>query len=97
MEIAIRKIGNGRGVVLPKPLLAEAGLEERSIAHIAVENGTSVPSKPSKAGGAGRGGDTLPWANSAIRTTGSWTGEARRHPAGENKTRRARKMGVVSA
>ena len=26
MEIAIRNIGNSKGVVLPKPLLAQAGL-----------------------------------------------------------------------
>ncbi|MFE8645366.1 hypothetical protein ACFX58_09815 [Sphingomonas sp. NCPPB 2930] len=53
MEIAIRKIGNSRGVVLPKPLLAQAGLEDESIAHIALENGTIVLSKPAKAVRAG--------------------------------------------
>ena len=31
MEIAIRNIGNSKGVVLPKPLLAQAGLEGRNI------------------------------------------------------------------
>ena len=48
MEIAIRNIGNSKGVVLPKPLLAQAGLEGESTAKIQVENGSIVLSKPSK-------------------------------------------------
>jgi antitoxin MazE len=27
MEVAIRKMGNSRGVLIPKPILAQAGLE----------------------------------------------------------------------
>lgn len=49
MEIAIRNIGNSKGVVLPKPLLAQAGLEDQTTAHITVENGHIVLSKPAKA------------------------------------------------
>jgi antitoxin MazE len=48
MEIAIRNIGNSKGVVLPKPLLAQAGLEDQSTANITVENGHIILSKPAK-------------------------------------------------
>ena len=34
MELKVRKIGNGYGVLLPKQLLDEAGLEEGSMIHI---------------------------------------------------------------
>ena len=37
MRIAIRKLGNSQGVILPKPLLAQAGLEDE--ADVRVENG----------------------------------------------------------
>ena len=69
MEIAIRTIGNSKGVVLPKPLLAQVGLDDQSTANIVVENGSIVLSKPAKAVRAGwgeaaaavaaKGGDTL--------------------------------------
>lgn len=49
MEIVIRNIGNSKGVVLPKPLLAQAGLEGYATASIAVENGAIVLRKPAKA------------------------------------------------
>lgn len=49
MQIAIRDIGNSKGVVLPKPLLAQAGLDGQATASIAVENGSIVLSKPAKA------------------------------------------------
>ena len=49
MEIAIRTIGNSKGVVLPKPLLAQAGLEGLSTATIALENGAIVLRKPTQA------------------------------------------------
>jgi antitoxin MazE len=48
MEIAIRNIGNSKGVVLPKPLLAQAGLEGESTALVQIENGSIVLSKSSK-------------------------------------------------
>ncbi len=53
MEIAIRTIGNSKGVVLPKALLAQAGLEDQATAHIVVENGAIILSKPVKAVRAG--------------------------------------------
>jgi antitoxin MazE len=30
MEVAIRKMGNSQGVLIPKPILAQIGLEERA-------------------------------------------------------------------
>ena len=53
MEIAIRTIGNSKGVVFPKALLAQAGLEEQTTANIVVENGQIILSKPAKAVRAG--------------------------------------------
>ena len=32
MEIVIRNIGNSKGIVLPKPLLVQAGLDESAVA-----------------------------------------------------------------
>ena len=40
MRTAIRKIGNSQGVLIPKPMLAETGLEVD--VDISVENGTIV-------------------------------------------------------
>ena len=48
MEIAIRNIGNSKGVVLPKPFLAQVGLDGLATAIIEVENGTIVLRKPTK-------------------------------------------------
>ncbi len=48
MEIAIRTIGNSKGVVLPKPLLAQVGLDGEATAIIEVENGSIVLRKPTK-------------------------------------------------
>jgi antitoxin MazE len=48
VEIAIRNIGNSKGVVLPKPLLAQTDLEGETTALIQVENGSIVLSKSSK-------------------------------------------------
>lgn len=40
MRTAIRKIGNSQGVLIPKPMLAETGLD--ADVDISVENGTIV-------------------------------------------------------
>ena len=48
MEVAIRSIGNSKGVVLPKPLLAQAGLDDQAIAEISVEGGAIILRKPTK-------------------------------------------------
>jgi len=42
MQIAIRTIGNSKGVLLPKPLLAQVGLNEDASAHLTVEDGAIV-------------------------------------------------------
>jgi antitoxin MazE len=76
MEITIRTIGNSKGVVLPKLLLAQAGLDDQATADVAVENGTIVLRKPLKSVRAGwgqaaavvaaQGGDSLlmgEWGN----------------------------------
>jgi len=42
MQIAIRSIGNSKGVVLPKPLLAQVGLDDDTQAHLVVEDGAIV-------------------------------------------------------
>ncbi len=59
MEIAIRNIGNSKGVVLPKPFLAQVGLDGHATANIEVENGSIVLRKPAKAIRAG-------WSESAV-------------------------------
>lgn len=46
MQIAIRNIGNSKGVVLPKLLLAQVGLDEGSVADVAIEDGAIVLRKP---------------------------------------------------
>ena len=48
MEIAIRKIGNSKGVVIPEHLLVQAELEGESTVLIHAENGPIVLSKSSK-------------------------------------------------
>lgn len=42
MELSIRAIGNSKGVVLPKPLLAQVGLEDAAAASVSVEDGAIV-------------------------------------------------------
>jgi antitoxin MazE len=48
MQVSIRTIGNSKGVVLPKPLLAQVGLEKHTCAEIKVEGNTIILSKPVK-------------------------------------------------
>lgn len=44
MKIAIRRMGNSQGVIIPKPLLAQVGLEDE--AEIAVEKNCIVLRRP---------------------------------------------------
>ncbi|HEX6794423.1 MAG TPA: AbrB/MazE/SpoVT family DNA-binding domain-containing protein [Casimicrobiaceae bacterium] len=44
MKVAIRRIGNSQGVVLPKPVLAQAGLEDE--AELSVEDGRIILRRP---------------------------------------------------
>ena len=46
MEIAICNIGKTKGVVIPKLLLSQAGLEGESTVLIQVENGSILLSTP---------------------------------------------------
>lgn len=46
MHITIRHIGNSKGVVLPKPVLAQAGLSDATDAEMLVENGVIILRKP---------------------------------------------------
>jgi len=58
MQIAIRSIGNSKGVLLPKALLAQVGLDGEAAADVFVENGAIVLRKPAKQARAG-------WAEAA--------------------------------
>ena len=44
MKTAIRRLGNSQGVIIPKPLLAQAGLEHE--AEMLVEKGCIVLRRP---------------------------------------------------
>jgi antitoxin MazE len=44
MKIAIRRMGNSQGVIIPKPILAQVGLEAE--AELVVEKGAIVLRKP---------------------------------------------------
>lgn len=48
MQITIRHIGNSKGVVLPKLLLAQAGLDDQGTADMTVENGAIVLRRPAQ-------------------------------------------------
>jgi len=58
MQVTIRPIGNSKGIVLPKPLLAQAGLGDEASAEITIEDGAIVLRKPSRTVRAG-------WAEAA--------------------------------
>jgi antitoxin MazE len=50
--LAIRRIGNSRGVVIPKPVLAQVGLDTDTGAEMTVEGGALVlrrPASPARA------------------------------------------------
>lgn len=44
MIVTIRRVGNSKGIIIPKPMLKEAGLEKE--AEIALERGAIVLRKP---------------------------------------------------
>jgi antitoxin MazE len=51
MHVTIRPFGNSQGIVIPKPVLAQLGLEKE--ADLSVENGAIVirkPARPARAG-----------------------------------------------
>jgi antitoxin MazE len=47
MHVTIRQIGNSQGVVIPKPLLAQVGLDNGE-AEMTIEGGALVLRKPAK-------------------------------------------------
>jgi antitoxin MazE len=56
MHVSIRPFGNSRGIVIPKPMLAQLGLVDE--ADLTVENGALVIRKPALPARAG-------WADAA--------------------------------
>ena len=58
MKIAIRRMGNSQGVIIPKPILAQVGLEGE--AEMVVEKGAIVLRKPKSDARAG-------WAEASKR------------------------------
>lgn len=83
MEVAIRAIGNSKGVVLPKPLLAQAGLAQAATAEIEVADGCIVLRSPRPAARAGwalaaqqlaqKGEDALLMGEFAHQDDGEWS------------------------
>jgi antitoxin MazE len=73
-------MGNSQGVIIPKPLLAQAGLENE--AEMVVENGAIVLRRPQRKAREGwaeasqavaaAGDDALVWPESPMRTTRGW-------------------------
>jgi antitoxin MazE len=61
IQIPIRAIGNSRGIVIPKPLLAQLGLND--VADVTLERGALVLRKPASASRAG-------WAQAAQAVAG---------------------------
>jgi antitoxin MazE len=53
MQITIRGIANSKGVLLPKPLLAQAGLDDQGTADMTVENGAIILRRVAKVARAG--------------------------------------------
>jgi len=80
MRATIRKIGNSQGVLIPKALLAQTGIDH--IAEMAVENGAIVLRKPGPAVREGwadasralaaAGGDALVWPEFANEDDARW-------------------------
>jgi antitoxin MazE len=60
MHVTIRKIGNSQGVVIPKPLLAQVGLDGKTGAEMTIEGGAVVLRKPARLARAG-------WAQAAAK------------------------------
>src|ERR1700721_2584593 len=46
MHVSIRQIGNSHGVVIPKPVLAQLGLDGKAGVEMTIEDGALVLRKP---------------------------------------------------
>lgn len=66
MHVTIRQIGNSQGIVIPKPLLAQIGLDGGE-AEMTIEGGALVLRKPSTTARVG-------WADAARKIAG-WGGD----------------------
>jgi len=81
MLTTIRRLGNSRGILIPKPLLKQAGLEDQ--AEILVEGNTLIVRRPKPAPRAGwaeaskeiaaRGEDRLVLGDFANEADEDWT------------------------
>ena len=76
MHIAIRPFGNSRGIVIPKPLLTQLGLEDE--AEVSVENDALVIRKPARAARAGWGeaAKALAQAHDDVLVMGDFSNES---------------------
>jgi len=60
VHVSIRQIGNSQGIVIPKPVLAQLGLDAKAGVEMTIEDGALVlrrPASPARTG----------WAEAAIR------------------------------
>jgi antitoxin MazE len=60
VHVSIRQIGNSQGIVIPKPVLAQLGLDSKAGAEMTIEDGALVlrrPASPARTG----------WADAARR------------------------------
>jgi antitoxin MazE len=60
VHVSIRQIGNSQGVVIPKPVLAQLGLDAMGGVEMTIEDGALVLRPPAKRARAG-------WADAAGR------------------------------
>jgi antitoxin MazE len=80
MLTKIRRLGNSRGIIIPKPMLKQAGLQDE--AEILVEGNTLVLRQPKRAPRAGwaeaskklaaSGDDKLVWPQFANEADADW-------------------------
>jgi antitoxin MazE len=58
MQVRIRQIGNSQGIVIPKPVLAQLGLNGETSAEMTIEGGALVLRRPATSARSG-------WAEAA--------------------------------
>lgn len=60
LQLRVRQIGNSQGFVIPKPVLAQLGLDAKGVVQMTIEEGALVLRKPKSPARAG-------WAAAAKR------------------------------
>jgi len=53
VHVSIRQIGNSQGILIPKPVLEQLGLDSKAGAEMTIEDGALVlrrPARPARAG-----------------------------------------------